>query len=192
MPAAVPLAFAVAGLVGLGVLVVFGRRVGGAWLTYRGKRVVVCPENREMSAIDLDARHAAFTAAQGRPQLRLDGCTRWPEREACGQECLGQVESAPEACRLRSILDEWYRGKECVLCGRDFHAIQWHDHKPGLLSSGGELLDWTGFRPEQVIDVLGRHKPVCWDCRIAEGFRRAHPDLVTDRSPRLGPPPSMA
>ena len=135
--------------------------------------------------------HAALSAPQGRPQLRLDACTRWPERKDCGQECLGQVESAPEACLLRSILADWYRGKSCAFCGRAFGAMAWYDHRPGLVSPEGEFLDWTGFRPEEVLDVLAKHKPVCWDCRVSEGFRREHPELVVERPARLGPPPSM-
>jgi len=178
-------------LVGLGALYLFGRRLASAWLRFRGTRVVVCPENRELVAVSVDAPHAAFTASQGRTDLRLEACTRWPEKAGCGQECLGQIESAPEACLLRNILADWYRDKSCVLCGRGFHDFHWHDHKPGLRAPDGRVLDWDGFRPEQVIDVLATHAPVCWDCRVAETFRREHPELVTDRSARSGLPPSM-
>ena len=192
MPSPIQLVLGVAVLVGLGGLFLFGRRLVRAYVAYRGTRIVVCPETREMVAVEVDARHAALSAPQGRPQLRLDACTRWPERKDCGQECLGQVESAPEACLLRSILADWYRGKSCAFCGRAFGAIAWHDHRPGLVSPEGEFLDWTGFRPEEVLDVLAKHKPVCWDCRVSEGFRREHPELVVERPARLGPPPSMA
>ena len=114
MPTPFQLVLGVAVLVGLGVLVLFGRRLLGAFLEYRGTRVVVCPENREMVAVTVDAGHAAFTAPQGRPDLRLEACTRWPEKAGCGQECLGQIESAPEACLLRNILGDWYQGRRCV------------------------------------------------------------------------------
>jgi len=187
----IQLVLGVAVLVGLGVLFVFGRRVVGAWLRYRGTRIVVCPENREMVAVAVDAPHAAFTAPQGRSDLRLESCTRWPERQGCGQECLGQVESAPEACLLRTILGEWYQGKTCALCGRAFGAIHWHDRRPALSAPDGRLVTWDGFRPEQVIDVLASHKPICWDCHLAETFRREHPELVIDRAERRAPPPSM-
>jgi hypothetical protein len=179
-------------LVGLGALYVFGRRLATAWLRYRGARVVVCPENREIVAVEVDARHAALSASQGRIDLRLDSCTRWPEKAGCGQECLGQIETAPEACLLRNILADWYQGKSCAFCGRAFHSVHWHDRKPGLRAPDGTIRNWDGFRPEQVIDVLATHVPVCWDCRVAESFRREHPELVTDRPPRTGPPPSMA
>jgi hypothetical protein len=188
----VQLVVGVAVLVGLGGLFLFGRRLLRAYVAYRGTRIVVCPETREMVAVEVDARHAAWSAPQGRSELRLESCTRWPERKSCGQECLGQIESAPEACLLRSILADWYQGKSCAFCGRTFGAISWHDHRPALVSPEGAFVDWEGFRPEQVVDVLAKHRPVCWDCRIAEGFRRDHPQLVVDRQPRTGPPPSMA
>jgi hypothetical protein len=192
MPAPVPFVLGVAALVGLGAIVLYGRCIASAWLAYRGTRIVVCPESREMVALEIDARHAALSAPQGPPELRVEQCSRWPERKGCGEECLGQVESAPQACLLQSILGDWYRGKKCVYCGRVFGRVQWHDHSPSLVSPEGTLVDWSGFRPEQVIDVLARHQPLCWDCRMAEGFRREHPELVTDRAPRPGPPPSMS
>ncbi len=191
MPTPFQLVLGVAVLVGLGVLFLFGRRLAVAWMRYRGTRVVVCPENREMVAVRVDATHAAATAPQGRPDLRLESCTRWPGRAGCGQECLGQIESAPEACLLRNILADWYQGKTCVFCRREFRAIHWHDHQPGLAGADGAIVGWDSFRPEQVLDVLATHKPVCWDCRVAETFRREHPELVTDR-PAPPPPPSMA
>jgi hypothetical protein len=187
MPTPFELVLGVAVLVGLGVLFVFGRRLAGAFLRYRGTRVVVCPENREMVAVHVDAGHAALSAPQGRPELRLESCTRWPEKAGCGQECLGQIESAPQACLLRNILGDWYQGKSCAFCGRSFHAIHWHDHEPGLVAPDGKIVAWDAFRAEQVVDVLATHHPVCWDCRVAETFRREHPELVTDRLPRSAP-----
>ena len=187
MPTAFQLVLGVVVLAGLGVLFVFGRRLVGAWWTYRGTRVVVCPDNREMVAVAVDARHAAVSAGPGRPDLRIESCTRWPEKAGCGQECLGQVESAPEACLLRNILSDWYQGKSCAFCRREFHAIHWHDHKPGLVGPDGAVVSWDSFRAEQVVDVLATHRPVCWDCRVAETFRREHPELVTDRMPPSAP-----
>ena len=192
MPTPFQLVLGVAVLVGLGVLLVFGRRLAVAWLRYRGTRVVVCPESRDMVAVRVDAKHAALSAPQGRVDLRLESCTRWPEKAGCGQDCLGQVEAAPQSCLLRSILGDWYLGKSCAFCGRSFRALSWHDHEPGLLAPDGTVVAWNGFRAEQVVGVLATHKPVCWDCRVAESFRLEHPELVVDRPQRLGPPPSMA
>jgi hypothetical protein len=179
-------------LVALWPLYAYGRRLATAWLRYRGTRVVVCPENRQIVSVEVDAPHAARSVSSGHLELRLDTCTRWPEKAGCGQECLGQIEWAPEACLLRNILGDWYQGKRCAFCDRAFHDLHWHDRKPGLRAPDGSIRGWDDFRPEQVIDVLATHAPVCWDCRVAEGFRREHPELLTDRPQRPGPPPSMA
>jgi hypothetical protein len=192
MPTPTQIVLGALALVALGALFLAGRRLVSAWLTYRGTRIVVCPETRQAAAVEVDARQAALGASRSRPRLRLESCTRWPERQACGQECLAQVESAPETCLLLYILSEWYRGKTCAFCGRAFDAWRRYDHEPALLAPGGALVDWSDFPPAEVRDVLASHRPVCWNCRVAEGFRRQHPELVTDRSAPLGPPPSMA
>lgn len=175
MPIPFQLALGLAFLGGLSVLAVLGGRVARAYLAYRGPRPVVCPETDEMAGIQVDAGHAALSASRGRPRLHLVLCTRWPERAGCGQECLDQIASAPEGCLLRSILGYWYEGKSCVYCGRSFHAIRWHDHEPGLVRPDGALVALDTLRPEQALDVLATHKPVCWDCRAAEERRREHP-----------------
>jgi hypothetical protein len=191
MSTPIELVLGVAALVGVGVLFVYGRRVLGAWWKYRQTRVVVCPENHETVAVEVDAPHAAWSASQGHPELRLEDCTRWPEKAGCGQDCLSQIASAPDGCRVRTILTEWYEGKSCVFCGRTFGTVQWHDHRPALLAPDGTLVSWSMFKPEQVQDVLSDHKPVCWDCHVAESFRRKHPELVTERPEHTEPPPSM-
>lgn len=66
----------------------------GAYLKYRGRMVVTCPETREQVGVRVDAKHAALTAAVGHPDLRLKSCTRWPEKRDCGQECLLQIVAA--------------------------------------------------------------------------------------------------
>ena len=191
MPTPFQLVLGVGALVGLGVLFVYGRRLLGAWFKYRETRVVVCPDNRKVVAVEVDAVHAAMSAPQGRPDLRLEDCTRWPQKAGCGQECLSQIESSPEGCRVRDILATWYRDKSCVFCQRVIGEIHWHDHKPGLVAADGTLVEWAAFRPEQVMAVLPVHQPACWDCLEAERFRREHPELVTERPARTTPPPSM-
>jgi hypothetical protein len=156
--------------------------IAGAFIRYRGKRLVTCPETRKTVAVDVDAKHAALTAAVGHPDLRLTTCTRWPERQDCGQECLLQVELSPEDCLVRNILTSWYAGKHCVSCGRKFSEIHALDHKPALLDDQGETVEWNEFAPETIPDVLATHYPVCWDCHITESFCRKHPELVVDRS----------
>jgi hypothetical protein len=151
-----------------------------AYVKYRGKRVVVCPETRRAVAVEVNAPLAAVSAIVGEPRLRLSDCTRWPERRDCGQECVPQIEMAPEDCLIRNILTNFFEGKVCSFCGKPFGAIHWPDHKPALLGSDGKTRLWSDIPPEQIPDVLLTHAPVCWDCHIGETFRREHPDLVVD------------
>jgi len=61
---------------------------------YSGSRLVACPENQQAAAVNLDARHAAATGMNGRADLRLCDCTRWPERSKCDRGCLSQAVQA--------------------------------------------------------------------------------------------------
>lgn len=167
------------------VVLAFGyalwQTVGKTYLKYRGTRVVTCPETGKPVAVKVDAAAAAESSALGPLDVHLKSCTRWPERRNCGQECLAEIESAPGDCLLRGILQRWYSGKSCALCRKEFGEIHWHDHKPCLLTPDGVTIDWSGFAPERVFEVLQTHQPVCWDCHVAEDFRRRFPDLVVDR-----------
>ncbi len=158
-----------------------------SWLKLRGTRLVTCPENHETVAVELDVAHTLATTAAGFRELRLRDCTRWPEKRGCGQICLSEIEKAPESCLVRNILARWYEGKSCAYCGRTFGDIHWHDHRPGLKAGDGRVWEWSEIRAELVPRMLEATRPVCWNCMIAEGFRRDHPDLVVDRPPRPRP-----
>jgi len=152
-----------------------------AYFTFRGQRLITCPETHKTEAVDVAARKAALTAFAGEPTLRLDRCSRWPERQDCGQECLQQVETDPANCLLWNIVADWYEGQHCVYCHKPFERIQHLDHPPALLRPDHTTAEWKQFRPEQIPSILAAYKPVCWNCHIAETFRREHPELVTDR-----------
>jgi hypothetical protein len=151
------------------------------YLKFRGKRLVSCPETREPAAVEVDAKYAAFTAPIGEEGLRLNHCSRWPESQDCGQQCLGQIVSAPEDCLVRNILTKWYEGRTCAFCGRALSGIDWLGHKPALMSPERVTLERKEIPAEKVPAVLHTHMPVCWDCHIAETFRRRYPALVVDR-----------
>ncbi len=154
-----------------------------AWRKYRGKRLVTCPETGRPVAVDIDVGHAALSMLLGNPpDLRLSNCTRWPERRDCGQGCLSQIEAAPEDCLVRNLLARWYAGKKCVLCGKALDHLDWLHHRPALMSPERITYEWRDIPPETLPQVLGTYQPICWDCHIAESFRREFPDLVTDRS----------
>ena len=85
-----------------------------SYLKQRGKRLIVCPETRKHAAVDLDATRAAEKAFVGSKHFRLKDCSRWPERADCGQECLQQIELAPEECLVKNFVARWYEGKKCA------------------------------------------------------------------------------
>jgi len=58
---------------------------------FRKPKELICPENGEPAHVTVDATYAAMTSAVGMNRLRLDGCSRWPERGACDQSCLSQL-----------------------------------------------------------------------------------------------------
>jgi hypothetical protein len=156
---------------------------------FRGKMLVTCPETNRPAGVSVDARGAALTGLTGDPVLRLTACTRWPERQGCGQECLAQIERSPEDCLVRTMLTDWYRTRSCALCGNDFRrvdsydhkAVWWYDKKPALLSPDGRTVEWHEVAVEAVPEVLGTHRPMCWDCLVIDQLRRRHPELITVR-----------
>jgi hypothetical protein len=152
------------------------------WFTWRGERLVTCPETGQPVGVAMDVRHAAWTGIGHAPGLRLRACTRWPERQDCGQECLSQIEAAPEGCLIRNVLTRWYANKSCAVCGKPIGEIHWADHRPALLSPEHSTVEWSQVAPETVPAVLESHAPVCWNCHIVQTFCNEHPELVVDRS----------
>jgi hypothetical protein len=153
-----------------------------AWLLYRGRRVIQCPENRRPAGVVVDARRAALTALGSGPQLRLSTCSRWPERAGCGQQCLAQIEASPVDCLVNHILVDWYAGKSCASCGRPFGKIDWSAQKPALISADKVSVEWIQVPAERLAETLATARPLCFPCHMASTLVREHPDLVTDRS----------
>ena len=172
--------------VALAGLFFLARRALRAYLRYRGKGVVICPETRRPVAVEVDAALAAWAATEGAVDLRLKSCSRWPERAGCGQECVRQIELAPENCLVRAMMAKWYEGKTCVFCGRPFEGIGWAGHEAAMLDLDHKTVPWGEVPPEELYDALTTHVPVCWNCHVAETFRREHPDLVVDRPWKTG------
>jgi hypothetical protein len=50
------------------------------------------------------------------------------------------------------------------------------------MSPGKLSLEWSEISlGKKIPNVLTTVMPVCWDCHIAERFRRDYPELVVDR-----------
>ena len=162
----------------VGILAVRWARV---WFHARGARAITCPENLRPAGVQVDARHAALTAWKGAPDLRLAECTRWPERQGCGQACLAEIQTSPDGCLVRHILADWYQGKECASCGRPFGEIRWTVQKPALFSVDKKAVEWSQVPVEKLRELLETAKPVCFSCHMASTLVREHPELVVDR-----------
>ena len=182
-----PVQTALIAAVALVLAAIAGWRVAGAWVKFRGRRVVTCPETHKPAGVVVDAAHAAATAFSKSPQLRLSACSRWPERADCGQGCLAQVEASPEDCLVRNILIEWYRGKACASCGRPFGEIEFAGAKPALLRADGVSVEWSRVPAEELQETLAASSPVCFACHTANRLVHEHPELALDR----GRPPAV-
>ncbi len=152
-----------------------------AYRKYRGTRLITCPENGCAAAVEIDRKHAAASTLKGETELRLESCSRWPEKQGCGQECLSQIEASPDGCLVRNMLIEWYRDSICVFCRHEIPEIRWSDHKPALLAPDGKTIEWQDVKAEDLPRVLATHKRVCWNCHIAQSFRAQFPGLAVER-----------
>ena len=152
-----------------------------AYLQFRGKHLVTCPETRKPEAVNVAAAEAGLGVFFNEPTLRLKECSRWPERQNCGQDCLQQIEADSQNCLVWNIVSKWYEGKKCVFCHQAIGALHQWDHAPALLGADFKTREWKDVAPEKLPEVFSSYQPVCWNCHVAETFRKIHPELVTDR-----------
>jgi hypothetical protein len=143
--------------------------VWSAYRKYRGKRVVICPDTGQPVVVEVDERLAAATAVFGSPSLRLKSCSRWPEKQYCGQECLEQIEATPE-----ELLEKWSLGKVCALCGGPIDAISGGGRYRALMDSAGRTVEWGTIPHTKVLESLATHLPVCWNCHCSRIARPAN------------------
>jgi hypothetical protein len=149
----------------------FARR----YFALRGTRLVECPETKAPAAVDIQAGRAAIGQ-----RLDLSGCSRWPERQSCGRECLAQIERAPADCLVRTVVTKWYDGKTCAVCQKPLGEIDWLERQPGLIDGSGKARPWLDVPAEQLPQAMAAEQPICFDCYVAATFRREHPELVVD------------
>jgi hypothetical protein len=152
-----------------------------SYLRFYGTRLVTCPETKQAAAVALDAEDAVKESFMGTSRFRLSSCSRWPERQGCGQECLSQIEKDPEDCLVRNIVGKWYAGKRCAYCQKPFESADdvFH-HRPALMGPDLKSMEWDEVRPEKLPEVFRSALPICWSCHMAETFRHQHPELVVD------------
>jgi hypothetical protein len=148
---------------------------------FRGERLITCPETHTAQAVRVAAGEAALGTFFNEPTLQLKQCSRWPERENCGQDCLQQIEDDSASCLVWNIVSKWYEGKKCVFCQKAIGTLHQWDHAPALLGPDFKTTEWRDLRPESLPETFATHQPVCWNCHVSETFRRVHAELVTDR-----------
>ncbi len=154
-----------------------------AYRRYRGTRVITCPENLQPAAVKVAAFDAAkWTAISGEPSPHLRACSRWPEMAGCDEACMSQIEAAPEACLVHTIVTAWYAGKHCAYCSKPIGEIVWHERPPAVRLSDGRTMEWKDIPAERLPNAFATGEAVCWACHIVEGFRHDHPELVVERT----------
>ena len=164
---------------------------------YRGVRVITCPENLEPAAVSVAAFDAAkWFAISGDTDLHLRSCSRWPEMAGCDEACLTQIQTAPKACLVQTMVTSWYAEKHCHFCAKPIAEIVWHERPPAVLLPDGATREWKDIAPEQLPAIFTHAQPVCWACHTVETFRHEHPEMVIERVrtavPRHAIPPSAS
>jgi len=156
--------------------------LGRAYRRFRAVRLVTCPETGAPAAVharrtarrrDVGGGRARFPsphllALAGAPRLRAgmppadrDGPRRVPRSNDARTLVRRQV------LRLLRAADRRHRGVGAQGRARELWR---RDRRVG-----------RGPAPEQLPRLLGTHAPVCWNCTVAETFRRRYPDLVIER-----------
>ncbi len=156
---------------------VAGKELGTFW----GKMLVTCPENHQTAAVNVAAVRAAACAIVGSHRVELKTCSRWPEKQDCAQECLGELQKDPESHAVWAIASKWFEGKTCVYCKKPIASFSHLDHAPALLDQQRRTIEWKQVPAEKLPQVMASALPVCWNCHVVETFRRIHPEMITER-----------
>jgi hypothetical protein len=83
------------------------------------------------------------------------------------------------------LVKVWAKGRRCTMCGAALTGSAKAGQHVALLDPGGGTREWTSIDPETLPLALATCLPACWNCHVAETFRRVHPDLVTERDDRV-------
>jgi hypothetical protein len=175
------LGFAVGMLVWLGIIpaVLAIRRLAGT-------RLVTCPATRDVAAVGFDRTHAVKTAlAHYEAEPQLGRCSLWPGLYGCDQACL--TEALKPDTDVTTFVEHWRSGRRCVLCRTLLVDSPFVGHHFALRSANGMTTEWPDLPPQALPEALRTRLPVCWNCHIAESFRRDFPHLVTDREHGASP-----
>ena len=151
----------------------------------RGPRVVTCPRTGLPVGVEVDLRHAVATGLRSHvPGVRLSTRSRWTGCGRCDDVCVRQA--TDPASTPRAIVARGVTGKPCAFCGRAIECTAFLDHYAAFLQPDGSTIEWPEVPPGRLRETIATRPVVCWNCHIAETFRRRYPELVTDRPWRRG------
>jgi hypothetical protein len=160
----------------IGAAVLVGLPVVSTLQSYfknRGRRRVICPDDRRAAEVEVDPKFALHAAIQGKELARVGTCTHWPENGDCGQECLAQVEATPQ--NLDHLLTKWLDGKPCNVCGRLLAPADWRFGRMGLLNEDFKLVEMRQLDVNNLGSVAQPTRPLCWSCHQQEKQRQSAP-----------------
>lgn len=177
-----PVAILVFLAMALTVVYIYSRDSFRAWKQFRGARLVTCPETGTVASVKIDVAHAATTAfVEDAPEVRLKECSRWSTRGVCREPCIPTMLAGGDSARVQTIVERWYGAQNCTYCGKHIsHPASTH-HPPAFADVDGGTVEWSRLPSERLPEVMATHKAVCWNCHVAESFRRQYPDLYVDR-----------
>ena len=158
----------------LGAVLVTGLPVALSLQNYyrnRGRQSVTCPDSGQVVDIEVDRKFAFWSALRGQEHSRLESCSRWPEKEDCGQECLAQLEPSPE--NIERQLTKWYQGKTCAICARALSPGDWRRSRLAVLNERQKLFELRDMHLDELQTALQGMRPLCWNCHQEERARQA-------------------
>ncbi|MGC4082516.1 MAG: hypothetical protein QM736_10505 [Vicinamibacterales bacterium] len=147
------------------------RRVGG-------DRVVTCPADGQSALVHVDVA-LAVTGDAGSMPAPLESCSRWADHGTCDQPCCQTAHASSSS--PAAIVRAWVQGRSCVSCGAPLAEPRFAGHHVALLDPSGVTREWVDIAADRLPLALATSLPVCWNCHVAEKFRRMHPELVIDR-----------
>jgi hypothetical protein len=86
----------VAGFFFLALLIPVSWSLRAVWRKTRGSHAVTCPGIGEPAVLHLDQWYAVRMHARGDAELRVKGCSQWPEQSGCARRCLAQIATTQE------------------------------------------------------------------------------------------------
>jgi hypothetical protein len=155
--------------------------IGRAWLVTRrlgGNRSVHCPETDRPATVHIDLA-LAVTSDRGSAPAPLDSCSNWPERANCEQPCV-EAAHLPETS-ASVLVKEWAKGRPCAMCRGPVTESWLSGHHIAVLEPTGMTREWVDIGADRLALALATSLPLCWNCHVAETFRRTHPELIVDR-----------